>query len=83
MSFSKNDEIELENVPSITYNFSFLQETNLSKKEKEIITKICKNAKKNNKIYIVGYNTGIKRIKYILKRTFNGNNLNELPEGKY
>ena len=83
MSFSKNDEIELENVPSITYNFSFLQETNFSKKEKEIISKICKNAKKNNKIYIVGYNTGIKRIKYILKRTFNGNNLNELPEGKY
>ena len=83
MSFSKNDETELENVPSITYNFSFLQETNLNKKEKEIITKICKNAKKNNKIYIVGYNTGIKRIKYILKRTFNGNNLNELPEGKY
>ena len=83
MSFSKNEEIELENVPTITYNFVYMQETNLSKKEKDVIAKICKNARKNSKIDIVGYNTGIKKIKYMLKRTFSVNDANALPEGKY
>ena len=83
MSFSKNDESEIENMPIITYNFAYIKETNLDKKEKEIITKICKNARKNNKIDIIGYNTGIKRIKYILKRTLTINDTNALPEGKY
>ena len=83
MSFSRSDETEIENVPTITYNFAYLKETNLDKKEKETISKICKNARKNNKIDIIGYNTGIKRIKYIFKRTLTLNDANALPEGKY
>ena len=83
MSFSKNDESELDNIPTITYNFAYLKETDLDKKEKDVITKICKNAKKNCKIDIIGYNTGIKKIRYIFKRTLSINEANALPEGKY
>lgn len=83
MSFSRNEEIELEAIPQIIYNFSYIESTKLSKKEKEILLKICKNARKNEKIEIIGYNTGIKKIKYIFKRTFNLNDANALPEGKY
>ena len=83
MSFSKNDEIEIDNIPTITYNFAYLQETNLDKKERDVLAKICKNARKNSRIDIIGYNTGIKKIKYMLKRTFSVNDANALPEGKY
>lgn len=82
MSFSKNEEAEVENTPTITYNFSYIEESNLDKKEKEVIAKICKNARKNNRIDIIGYNAGIRKIRYILKRTFSVNNANALPEGK-
>ena len=83
MTFSKYEEYEVENIPNITYNVSYLEGTNLSKKEKEILSKICKSAKKNEKIDIIGCNTGFSKIRYILKRTFNTNNENALPEGKY
>lgn len=83
MSFSKNDESEIEAIPSITYNISYMDGTLLNKKEKEILSKICKNAKKNEKIDIIGWNAGLSKIRYILKRTFNSNNANALPEGKY
>ena len=42
----------------------------------EEIIKICKNAKKNEKIEIIGYSTGFNKIKYIFKRTFNLNDAN-------
>lgn len=83
MSFSKKDENETYDITPITYNFSYLKGTNLSKKEKTIISKICKNALKNEKIDIVGGVTGFSRIKYIFKRLFNANSVGALPEGKY
>lgn len=83
MSFSKSEEADLDLIPQIIYNFSFVDSSNLNKKEKEILLKMCKNAKKNCKIEIIGYNSGIKKIKYIFKRTFNVNDANALPEGKY
>lgn len=83
MSFSKNEEVELDAIPKIIYNFSFIEDTKLSKKEKEILIKICKNARKNEKIEIIGYSTGLNKIKYIFKRTFNLNDAKALPEGKY
>lgn len=83
MSFSKNEESESELIPAITYNLYYLENTILSKKEKDILTKICKNAKKNDKIDIIGCTTGLSRIRYILRRTFNTNNANALPEAKY
>ena len=83
MSFSKNEESEVEAIPTITYNLSYMEGTDLSKKEKETITKICKNARKNEKIDIIGCTTGLSKIKYIFKRTFAANNANALPEGKY
>ena len=83
MSFSKCEDIEMDSMPQITYNVSYLDGTKLSKKEKEILQKICKNAMKNEKIDIIGYNVGIKKIKYMFKRVFSINDANALPEGKY
>ena len=83
MSFSKSEDIEMDSVPQITYNVSYLDGTKLTKKEKEILQKICKNAKKNEKVEIIGYNVGIKKIKYMFKRVFSINDTNALPEGKY
>lgn len=82
MTFSRNEEIEAETIPQITYNLYFGDDTQITKREKESLLRICKNARKNEKIEIIGYNTGLKRIKYIFRRTFNLNN-NALPEGKY
>lgn len=83
MSFSKSEDIEMDSIPQITYNISYLEGTKLTKKEIEILQKICKNAKKNEKVEIIGYNVGIKKIKYMFKRVFSINDTNALPEGKY
>lgn len=83
MSFSKGEDIEVDSIPQITYNVSYLDGTKLNKKEKEVLQKICKNAKKNEKVEIIGYNVGIKKIKYMFKRVFSINDTNALPEGKY
>ena len=83
MSFSKNGENEIDIAIPITYNFSYLSATNLSKKEKKVVSKICKNALKNERVDIIGSVTGFTRIKYIFKRLFTTNNVNTLPEGKY
>lgn len=83
MSFSYNVESDIELVPAIVYNLSYLEQSSLSKKEKAIINKICKNAKKNNKVDIIETLSGFKRIKYILKRLFAVNNVKVLPEAKY
>ena len=83
MSFSYTVESDIELVPEIVYNISYLEQSNLSKKEKAIINKICKNAKKNNKVEIIETFSGFKRIKYVFKRLFTANNVNALPEGKY
>lgn len=83
MSFSYNVESNTELVPAIVYNLSYLEQSSLSKKEKAIINKICKNAKKNNKIDVIETLSGFRRIKYILKRLFAVNNVKVLPEAKY
>ena len=81
--FQKNGKNEISITIPITYNFSYLNGTNLSKKEKKIISKICKNALKNEKIDIIGAITGFRKIKYILRRLLATNNIKTLTEGKY
>lgn len=83
MSFSKSEENDAEEVPNIIYNLSYIEESNLSRKEKAIINKICKNTKKNNKIDIIETFSGFKKIKYVFKRLFAVNNVKVLPEAKY
>ena len=53
MSFSHNIEIESDSMPAIMYNLSYINQSNLSKKEKAIIKKISKNTKDNNKIDVI------------------------------
>ena len=67
MSFSKNILLDIGSVP-ITYNFSYLNTTKLSKTEKNAISKICKNAMKNQNIDIVGDAVALTGIKYIFKK---------------
>lgn len=74
---------ESDTVPAIVYNLCYIEESNLSRKEKSIINKICKNARKNNNIEIIESFTGFRKFKYILKRLFAVNNVNVLPEAKY
>ena len=83
MSFSKTEECELYLVPEIVYNFAYIDEANLSKKEKKILSNICKNANKNEKINMIGCITKFGKIKYALKRIFAVNATKSLPEGKY
>ena len=82
MTFSKNDEVEIDSIPQITYNMYFTEGTNITKRERETLIKICKNARKNERVEIIGYNTGLSKIKYMFKRTMSVNNANALPEGK-
>ena len=83
MSFSDNIEYDTELVPAITYNLAYLEQCNLNKKEKSIVNKICRKARKNDGIDIIETYTGFKKIKYILKRIFSVNNVKVLPEAKY
>ena len=83
MTFSKSDEAEIDSIPQITYNMYFTEGTNITKKERDALIKICKNARKNERIEIIGYSTGLSKIKYMFKRTMSVNNANALPEGKY
>jgi len=80
MSFSDGDS---DSVPGIIYNLSYLEQSDLTRKEKAIINKICRNARKNNKIDIIESFSGFRRIKYIFKRLFAINNVKVLPEAKY
>lgn len=85
MSFSKYEEYNLDRIPQITYNLSYTTTlgTVLSKREKTTISKLCKDARKNKKIDIIGYITIINKIRYILKRIFTTNKIKVLSEGKY
>ena len=80
MSFATGDS---ESVPGIVYNLSYINESGLSRKEKVIINKICRNASKNNGIDIIESFSGFKKVKYVLKRLFAVNNVKVLPEAKY
>ena len=74
---------DLESVPGIIYNLSYMEQSNLSKKEKAIINKICKYARKNDAIHIIESFSGFRKIKYVFKRLFAINNVKVLPEAKY
>ena len=79
-SFANGD---LENIPGIIYNMSYIEQSNLNRKEKAIINKICRNARKNDAIDIIEAFGGIAKIKYWFKRLFAINNVKVLPEAKY
>lgn len=83
MSFSYKVESDIKLVPEIIYNLSYIEQSNLCRKEKSIMNKICKNAKKNDKINIIETFSGFNKIKYTLKRLFAVNNVKVLPEAKY
>ena len=80
MSFSNIVGFEEEKVPEITYAISYIENEKIAEKEQKRIKKVCKNAIKNMKINVIGYNDNIKKIKYILMKIFNINN-NILQEG--
>lgn len=82
MTFSTSNIIRTEFVP-IMYNMSYINETNLSKTEKREISKICRNAKANSIIDVIGEAISLKNIKHIFKRLFAINSKKGLPEGKY
>ena len=82
MSFSKNGIAETYEIPQITYNFSFIEEADISKKEKSILMKICKNARKNDNIEVIGYSNALIKAKYFFRRIF-ANNANALSEGRF
>ena len=85
MSFSNSNvgEVDFDKVPGIIYNLSHMEESRLTRKEKAIINKICKNARKNSKVEIIESFSGFKKIKYIFKKLFTVNNVKVLPEAKY
>ena len=83
MSFSNNVGYEVDVVPAIIYNLSYIEASNLSRKEKAVMNKICRNARKNEKIDIIEAFAGFRKIKYVLKRLFAVNNVKVLPEAKY
>ncbi len=82
MSFSRNLLVE-EDIAPITYNFSYINTIQLTKTDKKAISKICKNAIKNQNIDIVGDALAVTGIKYIFKKLFALNSTDALPEGKY
>ena len=82
MSFSKKCYNEIDTIISVTYNLAYLKNTNLSNKEKKVISKICRNSSTNENIDIIGGITGFSKIKYMFKRLFNLKNIDALPEGK-
>lgn len=80
MSFVTGD---IESVPGIVYNLSYINQSCLSRKEKVIINRISRNARKNNGIDVIESFSGFKKVKYVLKRLFAVNNVKVLPEAKY
>lgn len=83
ISFSHNVDSDTESIPTIVYNLSYIEQSDLNKKEKAIINKICRNANKNDNIDIIGTFFGFKGIKYLFKKLFAINNVKVLPEAKY
>lgn len=83
MSFSRKYENEGEEIPQITYNFLYIKDTNLTKKEEKYFEDICKNARENEFIYMIEKIKGFSKLKYMIKRIFKANKVNALPERKY
>lgn len=83
MSFSTKTDSDVNFTTPITYNLAYLKYTNLSNKEKKVISKICKKSAENENVDIIGGITGFGKIKYIFRRIFNLNNMDALTDGKY
>ena len=83
MSYSNNVESESDEIPAITYNFSYLESLRLSKQEKRVVDRICKEARKNMYIDVIGNLGGFAKIKFLFKKIFASNKENALPEAKY
>lgn len=81
MTYSTKTLKKEEKVPQIVYNLLYEKESQISKKEKNAIEKQCKNARKNEKIEIIGYSTKIEQIRKAIRKIINTNK-NALPEGK-
>ena len=80
MSFS-NQNVNIEELPKIIYNLSYLNETEIDKKDIRTIQKIAKNASKNILIDTIGTITITEKIKYFARRFLNLNNIKTLSEG--
>ena len=80
MSFS-NQNVNIEELPKIIYNLSYLNETEIDKKDIRTIQKIVKNASKNILIDTIGAITITEKIKYFARRFLNLNNIKALSEG--
>ena len=80
MSFS-NQNVNIEELPKIIYNLSYLNETEIDKKDIRTIQKIVKNASKNILIDTIGTITITEKIKYFARRFLNLNNIKTLSEG--
>lgn len=81
MSFSSIDDYDLDILPAITYNLSYINEAKISKKEIKILQKIVKNSTQNALVDIIGNVTLSKKIKCFMKKIFNISSANILPEG--
>ena len=82
MTFSSSEIIKTDFI-SITYNFENINNSNLSKTEKREISKICKNARRNRQINVIGEMISFNSLRNIFRRLFAVNKVNRLPEGKY
>ena len=82
-AMSYSNSVESDEIPAITYNFSYLESLRLSKQEKRVVDRICKEARKNMYIDLFGNLGGFAKIKFLFKKIFASNKEDVLPEGKY
>lgn len=82
-AMSYSNSVESDEIPAITYNFSYLESLRLSKQEKRVVDRICKEARKNMYIDVIGNLGGFSKIKFLLKKIFASNKGDVLPEAKY
>lgn len=85
MSFSKKEGVEIYKPFDITYDISFIKESKIDINDKKRIKRICKNAKMNNNINVIGYISKILEIiynVYNLRKILNHNKIKRLAEAK-
>lgn len=82
-AMSYSNSVESDEMPAITYNFSYLESLRLSKQERRVVDRICKEARKNMYIDVIGNLGGFAKIKFLFKKIFASNKENALPETKY
>lgn len=81
MSFSKYEECDINMVPQITYNLSYIDQSCLSKNNIRTIERIARNANKNSRVETIGTISTIDKVKYFIKKVFNINTIKALPIG--